>query len=103
MRSILLNMRKVFLLGTIFLMMHMNQKSYAQTPSSFQKMKGLKEQYQILPFGEVRPTGWIKAQIQENLNGFTGHLDQLVPDLIVQDDIYGRNRLSKKVKNKDVG
>jgi len=103
MRSILLNMRKVFLLGTMLGLMYMNQQSYAQTSSSFQKKTGLKEQYQILPLGEVRPTGWIKAQIQENLNGFTGHLDQLVPDLIVQDDIYGRNRLSKKVKNKDVG
>ena len=103
MRCIPLYVRKVFLLGTILGLMYMNQESYAQTQTSFQKKGGLKEQYQILPLGEVRPTGWISAQIQENLSGFTGNLDQLVPDLIVQDDIYGVNRLSKKVKNKDVG
>lgn len=56
-----------------------------------------------LPFGSVLPEGWLKAEIQRNLSGFTGHLDSLVPDLILNDDIYGKNRLSKQVKNKNVG
>lgn len=98
-----LNIRQFIVWGTLLGLMMTNHPSNAQTPSSFQKKNGVKEQYQILPLGEVRPTGWIRAQIQENLSGFTGHLDQLVPDLIVQDDIYGTNRLSKKVKNKDLG
>jgi uncharacterized protein len=74
-----------------------------QSTSTFKKLKVIPEKYQILPLGEVNPTGWIKDQIQENLNGFTGHLDSLAPDLILDDDIYGKNRLSKKVKSKDVG
>jgi DUF1680 family protein len=61
------------------------------------------EKYQLLPLGEVMPEGWLKQQIQENLDGFTGHLDSLAPDLILADDIYGKNRLSKNVKSKDVG
>jgi DUF1680 family protein len=56
-----------------------------------------------LTFGSVQPTGWLKDEMQRNLNGFTGHLDSLAPDLILNDDIYGKNRLSKQVKNKNVG
>jgi uncharacterized protein len=56
-----------------------------------------------LPFGDVLPGGWLRNEMQRNLDGFTGHLDSLVPDLILNDDIYGKNRLSKQVKNKNVG
>ena len=42
-----------------------------------------------LPIGAVRPGGWLLAQIKDNLSGFTGHLDSLVPSLILQDDIFG--------------
>ncbi|MGQ2982394.1 beta-L-arabinofuranosidase domain-containing protein [Flavobacterium sp.] len=69
----------------------------------FQKVKTLSETYTILPFGDVLPQGWIKEQMQNNLDGYTGHLDELVPDLIQKDDIYGKDRLTKKVKSKDVG
>jgi DUF1680 family protein len=58
---------------------------------------------QPLAFGSIQPAGWLKEEMQRNLNGFTGHLDSLVPDLILNDDIYGKNRLSKQVKNKNVG
>lgn len=75
----------------------------AQPLSPFQKIKGIPEKYKTLPLGEVKPEGWLKEQIQQNLNGFTGYLDSLAPDLLLGDDIYGKNRLSKKVRNKDVG
>lgn len=78
-------------------------RCFAQQTFPFQKVKGIPEKYTTLPLGEVIPEGWLKEQIQENLNGFTGHLDSLAPDLILGDDIYGKNRLSRKVKNKDVG
>jgi uncharacterized protein len=58
---------------------------------------------QPLTFGAIKPDGWLKKEIQRNLNGFTGYLDSLAPDLILKDDIYGKDRLSKKVKNKNVG
>ena len=55
------------------------------------------------PLGAVTPRGWIRDQLEQNLAGFTGHLDQLAPDLILKDDIYGRDRLSPSVRRKDVG
>lgn len=75
----------------------------AQPASPFDKVKALTEKYTVLPLGEVKPQGWIKEQIEENLNGFTGYLDSLAPELLVKDDIYGKDRLSRKVKSKDVG
>ncbi|RYY88008.1 MAG: hypothetical protein EOO15_10280 [Chitinophagaceae bacterium] len=68
-----------------------------------QKTQAIPERLRPLPFGSVRPLGWLKEQIEDNLAGYTGHLDSLVPELIVKDDIYGRDRLTPKVKSKDVG
>jgi uncharacterized protein len=59
--------------------------------------------FQTLPFASVKPKGWLLQEIRRNLAGFTGHLDSLAPDLILKDDIYGKDRLSKQVKNKNVG
>ncbi|HEV9035532.1 MAG TPA: beta-L-arabinofuranosidase domain-containing protein [Puia sp.] len=56
-----------------------------------------------LPVGAIRPEGWLKDQILSNLLGFTGHLDDLAPDLLIRDDIFGADRLTKKIKKKDVG
>lgn len=61
------------------------------------------EALETLPFGAVRPEGWLENEVRDNLRGFTGHLDSLAPDLIIRDDIYGRDRLTKDVKKKDVG
>lgn len=69
----------------------------------YQKIKPLDSAFEVLPVGTVLPQQWLKSQIEENLEGFTGQLDRLAPDLILQDDIYGQNRLSKKVKSKEVG
>jgi DUF1680 family protein len=60
------------------------------------------EKYQILPFGSIKPNGWLKEQIQNDVNGFVGNLDQLVPDLI-NDPIYGTGRLQKHSKSKELG
>lgn len=61
-------------------------------------------QLKSLKLTQIKPLGWLYNQLQEDvLHGFVGHLDALVPDLIVEDDIYGKDRLSKKVKSKDVG
>lgn len=75
----------------------------AQKADPFAKIKPVEEKFTPIAFGDIQPGGWIKKQIQENLDGFTGRLDSLVPSLIVEDDIYGKDRLTKKVKNKDVG
>jgi DUF1680 family protein len=62
-----------------------------------------KEKFEYLRFGEVKPAGWLKEQMESDLAGFTGHLDELVPALTKDDDIYGRNRLTRRDKSKDVG
>ncbi len=60
------------------------------------------EQLQRLPFGTIKPTGWLKEQMQKDIKGYLGHLDQLVPDLI-NDPIYGSGRLHKNSQVKDLG
>jgi hypothetical protein len=45
-----------------------------------------------LPFGSVEPGGWLADRMGADLAGFVGHLDQLAPDLILDDDIYGVDR-----------
>jgi DUF1680 family protein len=60
------------------------------------------EKYQSFPFGTVKPSGWIKVQMQKDVNGFVGNLDQLVPDLI-NDPIYGSGRLQKNSRAKELG
>lgn len=60
------------------------------------------EKYQVLPFGSIKPTGWLKEQMQHDVDGFVGNLDKLVPDLI-NDPIYGTGRLHKNSEVKDLG
>jgi len=60
------------------------------------------EKYQLFPFGSVTPSGWIKTQMQKDVDGFIGNLDQLVPDLI-NDSIYSTGRLQKHSKSKELG
>jgi len=72
-------------------------------PAAFKKIKTIRSKLQLLPLNDVKPLGWLQEEMQKNLNGFTGNLDLLVPDLIVNDDIYGKNRLTKHIKNKNVG
>ena len=55
-----------------------------------------------LPYGQVKPAGWLKQQMRENLDGFTGHLDQLVPELI-NDPIYASGSLHRHSMAKDLG
>ena len=67
-----------------------------------QNQNKVPEKYQILPFGSIKPTGWLKRQMQKDVDGFVGNLDKLVPDLI-NDPIYSTGRLHKNSKDKDLG
>ncbi len=58
--------------------------------------------FEPLPFGSIQPTGWLKTQMEADLDGFVGHLDDLVPDLI-HDPIYGAGRLHAHSEAKDLG
>ncbi len=64
----------------------------------------MNEKMKYIRFSEIKPKGWMLEQMKRDLKeGFLGHLDELVPDLIIKDNIYGENRLSPKVRQKDVG
>jgi DUF1680 family protein len=95
------NLLTFVFLGTILVTSCSKQRS-GQLQETEQH-QGLSEKLQLLRLSEVKPTGWLKLQMDGDLDGFTGHLDSIVPDLILKDDIYGKDRLSKKVKTKDVG
>lgn len=69
----------------------------------YKQMNPKKEHFSPLPCGEIKPAGWIRQQMLGDLEGFVGNLDKLVPGLILEDDIYGKNRLSKTVKSKNLG
>jgi hypothetical protein len=88
---------------TAILAVNCAQEKPAQPASPFDKVSAMEEKYKPLLITEVRPEGWLKKQIGENLDGFIGRLDTLVPKLTREDKIYGENRLTKKVKSKDVG
>lgn len=60
------------------------------------------EKFTNFSFGTITPTGWLKIQMQKDIEGFVGNLDQLVPDLI-NDPIYSKGRLHKQSKVKDLG
>ena len=60
------------------------------------------EKYQRLPFGSIKPSGWLNIRMQKDVEGFVGNLDQLVPELI-NDPIYGEGRMRKNSKAKDLG
>ncbi|MCD7941971.1 MAG: hypothetical protein LUH50_19020 [Bacteroides intestinalis] len=70
-------------------------------PKAIEQMKEVPV-YTSFPFGAIKPVGWLKTQMQADLNGFVGNLDKLVPDLI-NDPIYGSGRLHKNSKAKDLG
>ncbi|HNV99648.1 MAG TPA: glycoside hydrolase family 127 protein, partial [Chitinophagales bacterium] len=55
-----------------------------------------------LPFGSIKPEGWLKAQMQADLEGFVGNLDSIVPDLMY-DPIYGEGRIHKNTGVKELG
>ena len=66
------------------------------------KVNGSIEKFKALPFGSVKPTGWLKEQMQKDIDGFVGNLDQIVPELI-NDPIYSSGRLQLNTKAKDLG
>src|SRR5690606_34582463 len=52
--------------------------------------------------GEIKPSGWIKVQMEKDLEGFIGQLDALAPDVLANDDIYGKDRRTSLDQGTDV-
>ena len=62
----------------------------------------LPDKYIPWSFGSIKPSVWLKTLMQNDMAGFVGNLDRLVPDLI-HDPIYGTARLHKQSKVQDLG
>ncbi len=78
----------------------MKSQQFGKSP--YEIITPLPQKLEWLSFGEIKPAGWLKTQMQHDMNGFTGHLGELIPDLMA-DSIYGINRLTHAVKSKNVG
>lgn len=69
----------------------------------FQKISGVDEAFQPLPLGEIIPKGWLKGILVQDMKVMVGHMNEMVPALFDEDDIYGKDRLTRQIKDKDVG
>ena len=57
-----------------------------------------------IKYGKTKPLGMMKNFMEHDLrDGYIGHLDELLPDLIVNDDIFGKNRRSQIRHDIDLG
>src|SRR5690606_14778355 len=52
--------------------------------------------------GEIKPRGWIKVQMEKDLEGFIGQLGELAPQVLETDDIYGNDRRTNLEQGTDV-
>jgi len=97
-------MNRLFITFIVICLTMMLQKTVncQSSLTPYQKTSPFAQHFTPLLFGEVRPEGWIREQMMEDLDGFVGHLDELVPDLM-SDSIYGKDRLTAEIKSKDVG
>jgi hypothetical protein len=63
-----------------------HRKAFSATnaaPSSILKNRAplTNNAFYLLPLGSVRPTGWLRAQLEIQANGLGGHLDETWPDV----------------------
>ena len=90
------------LLILISIAMPFTIKSQSINNGQYQIFATVPQKFEWLPFGEIKPSGWLKTQMQNDMDGFVGHLNELVPNLM-QDSLYGKDRLTHAVKSKNVG
>ena len=81
-------MMKIFLISIVLFVSFFSKEQVS--PTGKEQMP-LTEEYQPIPFGSIKPSGWLKTQMQKDMEGFVGNLDRLVPELI-NDPIYGSER-----------
>lgn len=81
-------------------MLCLSSFSFSQNTDAFAKKKPLKDFYQFAGLQEIKPGGRLRQLLNTDLKGMVGNLDRIVPDLIVKDDIYGKNRITKNNKAK---
>ena len=48
----------------------------------------------MIYFGDIIAQGWLKDEVYKTMEGCIGHLDQLLPGLIMDHKIYGKDRIT---------
>lgn len=48
----------------------------------------------MIYFGDIKAQGWLKDEIHKTMEGCIGHLDQLLPELTTDHEIYGKDRIT---------
>ena len=59
----------------------------AQEPV-FNRAPLVEASYAELPLGAIKPEGWLKDQLQRMASGMTGHLDELYPEVLGDDNAW---------------
>ena len=54
-------------------------------------------------FGSVKPEGALKKSILDDMNGCIGRLDELAPSIVCEQEIYGKDRLTRLSKQAELG
>lgn len=77
-------MNKKILAGTFIIALitagcsgKMENSNYSGNPEPL-----LQNAYTKLPLGSIKPEGWLKAQLEAQAEGLTGHVDDFWPDLV---------------------
>lgn len=70
--------RILILLGALMLT---SAASFAQEYIS-NRAPLLESRYMELPLGAIKPDGWLKLQLQAQVTGLTGHLDEVYPNVV---------------------
>ncbi len=67
------------------------------------KRNPIKPRFELLPFGSVRPQGWILEMMNQDLtSGIVGNLDLLAPDILLEDDLFNTARRMSKEDIPDI-
>jgi uncharacterized protein YyaL (SSP411 family) len=83
-----------FFMALTFLGCSKSSRQNGNDPIHFHQTK-IMPAFMHLPMGQIKPEGWLKAQMEGDLNnGYTGNLDSLTNT--VQISIFGAQRVSKK-------
>ena len=54
-------------------------------------------------FGAIHPEGDLRNRLQADMDGCIGHLEELAPAIVCQQEIYGRDRLTRMSRQAELG
>ena len=54
-------------------------------------------------FGAVHPEGDLRNRLQADMDGCIGHLEELAPAIVCQQEIYGKDRLTRMSRQAELG